>query len=139
MARIDSAVAATLNTGIGALTLGTNLFTGPLRPAGNKIPGKAVFVMASGGPQPRSYSDGGSGHTLREPSVQILCRGEAGVGALSDAQTLADLVFNAVEKFKPAGAIGAFTVESSPNYVGTDEQGRHIFSVNLKCWKRSDT
>ena len=137
MARIDDAIVDTIAAAIGSLTKGTNIFTGPLRPAGGQVPGKAVFVLAQGGPGPTFYS--GDAHSLREPAVQIMCRGESGEGGLSDAQAQADAVYTVVEDFTPAGSIGALVVESIPNYLGSDEQGRHLHSINLRTWKRSDT
>lgn len=139
MARIDSSVAASIAAGVASLTVGTNLFTGPMRPAGGGMPGEAVFVLAQGGPSPTVYADGGAGHTLREPAVQILCRGESGAGALAGATDQADAILEVVELFTPADAIQALAVESAPNYLGTDEQGRHLHSINLRCWKRSDS
>jgi hypothetical protein len=135
MARIDDEIVDLLAAGGLGLTKATNVFSGPLRGIDSNIPAKAVFVLSSGGPSPDFYC--GDAHHVNKPSVQILVRGA--VEDLSDAQNLADACYALLVKTKPATALGVLGIESAPNYLGKDTDGHHMFSFNLRGWKRSDT
>ena len=55
-------VATTIAAAVGSLTLGTNIFNGPVRPASNDgIPHEAVFCFTTSGLTDEPFIDGGAG------------------------------------------------------------------------------
>ena len=129
MSTPDVDVAARLvAAGIG-LTLGTNLFRGKERPpAAPGIPHKAVFCLASGGAGPQAYADG-TALQLRYPSVQVFVRSDP--NDFAAGQTLARAVRDALHHATVAGYVNVEVVESEPNYLSEDEQGHHLWTVNV--------
>lgn len=136
MATPDADVVAKLvanSPGGVALTSGTNIFRGPLRPASTSAPGpssiptKAVFVLATGGPPPSPYL--GSGLNVYESNVQVMVRSE--LADFAGGQTLARACITVLQQAIPSGYISFLVVESEPNYLGADAQGCHLWSVNL--------
>lgn len=125
---IGATIASHIATNVAGLTYGTNTFDGPVRPVSTHMPAKAVFVNASGGSLD-VYADGGSGNNLNRTEVQILVRGET--GDYTTAQALALSVYNAVRKATPTGTVGTQAQQAHPIYVGEDEQGHPVWSINI--------
>ena len=138
----DTDVVAALTGAIG-LTAGTNLFSGPVRAytileAGTVVvPHKAVFCLATGGPPPMSFVNGGSGTDYNWSVVQIRIRSDIGsTSDFADGQTLARAVRDRLHKAVVTGYIEIRVRESEPNYLAQDDDGHHEWSINLEMEHR---
>lgn len=121
-------IATAIAARVGTLTLGTNVFAGPVRPS----PDEAVFVLASGGGQSVPYrgTDTGSGpDQLRNPSVQVFVR-SANEDYASGA-ALSRTVRNALDCREPTGYVDVRAQQSAPIYLEKDDEGRHRWSLNF--------
>jgi hypothetical protein len=114
-----------------------NLFVGPMRPpsptgapAAARIPARAVFVLETGGPAPQPYLDG-RGVSFRRKNVQVLVRSEQ--ADHSGGEALAKAILPVIHTHAPAGYVGALALDE-PAYIGTDEQGCHLWSTNFHLW-----
>lgn len=122
-----------------SLVLGTSVFNGPVRPVSAQIPERAVFCLASGGPAPQAYLDGGA-EDERIVTVQIRVRSAPGdfAGGLTLAQGCRDRVHHKLAAIARAGSGGTYddshVLEDQPNYIGTDGQGCHEWAVNVELW-----
>jgi hypothetical protein len=128
----DSAVATALNTAVGALTLGTNLFRGPIRPDEvNSIPTLSAFCLADSGPEPLDYLQGGA-HTpqLKTFWVNVYIRSNA--HEYEAGQTLARACRDALHDSPPSGYFASRVTSSEPFYLGMDEHGSHLFSITVR-------
>jgi hypothetical protein len=114
--------------GLG-LVPGTNIFRGPPRAPSAGVPSKAVFCLGTGGYPPRPFVDG-SGLCVRQPTVQITIRSDA--EDFAGGEALARDVSNAVHMHPPAGYGDVLVRESEPTYLGQDEAGRHLWSINAE-------
>jgi hypothetical protein len=121
-----------------SLALGTTVFNGPVRPTSAQVPERAVFCLASGGPAPQPYLDGGA-EAERIVAVQIRVRGAPGDwdGARTLAVGCRDRMHQKAATI--ARSIGGTYLDSlvredQPLYLGTDSQGCHEFSVNVELW-----
>lgn len=123
------AVATIIGTGLAEWTLGTNLFAGPVTqadPSGVPSPVKVVFVLASGGPEPRRTF---GTPKLGQPAVQIRIRwdrddfegGEVAARAIRDEVDSADL---------GAGYLNFRVLESEPIYIGQTDSAYHEWTIN---------
>lgn len=117
--------------GIG-LTKGTNLFAGPLRSASENFPQKVVTCMLNGGPSPLNYCDGTAANQLRYPVVQILIRSDP--HGYEAGRNLVEQVYETLHDTPPAGYIGARFLSSGPGYIGSEDNGNHVWSLNLQMW-----
>ncbi len=126
----DVDVAGELNTQVGDLTLGTNLFIGKLPEKGDNIPSVCAACLLMGGELPLAY--GGGGTTAETYSgVQVLVRGandgyEAG-------RTLAKSVYDTLN-FATATMTTYAEVrcdQSEPLYLGQDSARHHLWSINV--------
>jgi hypothetical protein len=122
-------VVTRLNSAVAALTSGTNLFEGPVRPPRATVPATAVFVLATGGPPPEPYL--GQGIDWRVSNVQATVRGEVGAG-FAAGQTLARSVLDAIQRGGLSGYVRVLVVESEPTYLGQDENGHYLWTVNAR-------
>ena len=110
--------------GIGGLTKGTNLFSGPVRSA-DRTPSPCVFVQETAGLAPRHHR---GTVELRYPGVMVRVRSaeesfEAGL-------TLARLVVSTLHRNPPSGYIELAVDSSRPNPLGRDEKGHWEWSIN---------
>ena len=127
IANPDLDLATAIATRVGTLTLGTNIFAGPVRPS----PDEAVFVLASGGAGPIPYREtdtGGGPDQLRRHAVQVFVRSAnedyAGGAALSR------VVRNALDCREPTGYVDV-RARQDPIYLEQDDEGRHRWSLNF--------
>lgn len=127
----ETSIAATLETNSSAvLTVGTNLFEGPLRPADDAIPTRCVFVLGNGGIDPMNYLNGGAySPELYTVSLRIVVRGNA--GDYSDARSLALSVRGWIHDRPPSGYIASRVRQSWPMYFGQDDAGSHLFGFDI--------
>jgi hypothetical protein len=110
-------------------TLGSDLFIGPQRPqdAGSGVPAQASFVLATGGVAP-SIHLGGTGE-LRFPTVAVLVR--SAPEEFSAGYTRAKNIFETVHNADITGYVACLAENSEALYIGTDEQGCHVWSIRL--------
>lgn len=126
----DVDVAGELNTQLGTLTLGTNLFIGKLPEKGDNIPSTCVGCLLTGGELPLPYAGGGTTAEVRS-GVQVIVRGandgyEAG-------RTLAKSIYDTLNF-----AIDTMTTyievrcdQAEPIYLGQDSARHHLWSINV--------
>jgi hypothetical protein len=74
MATPDITLATYIGANVGALTLGTDLFHGPVTPPDSYVPVKAVFVLSDGGPAPTAFI--GETEAWRQHSLSIFVRSD---------------------------------------------------------------
>lgn len=126
----DADIATQLQTaGVG--TLGSTLFSGPVRPPSSLVPHAAVFCLADGGPAPEPYLGGAT--SIYKARVSIYVRGN--VGAESTARTLARTALASIQVTKPTGYIRVDAEQSEPQWLGYDDTDHPIFLVSCLCWK----
>ena len=126
----DEAVATALAAAAIGLTLGANLFRGPVRPPSAGVPHKAVFALATGGPAPLVHTQGGAGPDVKRASVQVRVRSD--VDGFSVGHALARSAWSALQRATLAGYMAATCRESEPVYLGMDATEHHEWSVNVE-------
>jgi len=134
---IESVVISVLET-LPDLAEGTNLFEGPVRPISEQgvVPATAVFVIASGGPDPIHYQDGSDATaSYREARVQVFVRSKP--KAYGTGKSLSRRAYKQLEKAQPTGVIGIRAAQAAPIYVGQEEDGSDIWSLNFVVHQRS--
>ncbi len=136
MAPVDEAIVDVLDTAVAALTKTTNLFFSPMRPDDDYLPATCVFVLLTGGPEPERYSDGGAGTRLSRPALQVTVRFDQ--GDYDGGRDLAKLVWAALDRSSPADCLpNSFRCrESEPAYLGKDDGGRHLWTINVLGYKQ---
>ena len=130
----DIDVANVLDSALGSLTLGTNLFVGLLREKGTGIPHQAVFCLSAGGAPPDAFMYGGSGTEERHSDVKIYVRSNP--HDFSGGQTLARSVRDAIHHVVPSGYLESEVQESEPNYLGQQENGEHLWTITTELLHR---
>jgi hypothetical protein len=133
MASVDLDIANTIAAAVGSLTVGVNLFTGPLPEVGDGIPALCVAVHTWGGDPPTVYKDGGVGTNLNAHATQVFVRSQA--EDYDSGKTIADAAYNAVRKSTPANTIGTEADQSAALYLGEDDNRRHLWSINITTYK----
>lgn len=121
-------LATQLATNVGALTLGTNCFAGPVRPE----PSEGVWVLTSGGfaDTPYRETDAGAGvEALRTHAVQVFVRSSH--EGFQTGEALTRTVRNALHCRPPSGYVDVRAQQSSAIYLDQDDQGRHRWSLNF--------
>jgi len=127
----DLDIANRLQTaGVG--TVGTNIFTGGMRPPSTQIPDASLFVIPTGGVGPLPLLDAGTDDYLR-PTVQILIRGD--VGTYITTRTKAKSALDAVHKSTVSGYFQVLARTPQPLYLGLDDTEHPTFSVNVELFK----
>ncbi|KPJ59103.1 MAG: hypothetical protein AMJ46_12620 [Latescibacteria bacterium DG_63] len=126
-----AAMVTYLAANVGALTAGTNLFEGPVRPVGTGIPDKAVFVLATGGPAPEPFLAGDASSPDEERVHSLLIRVRSEPGEFNNGQTLARSVRDAAHRASVAGYLDVSIRECDPAYLGADDEGRHEWSIGV--------
>lgn len=116
--RVDETIAAHLNSVVGALTLGTDLFSGPPK-NGNAL---RVFVWDDGGPPARALL---SDRARRFPrvSVQVI----APANNYKAGADLKEVVFLALHQQDISTYVDVRTQE--PVYIGENESGQHEWTM----------
>lgn len=115
--------------------LGTNLFNGPVRPAGRGVPMRAIFVLPTGGPGSTLYREDSTLEQMFEGTIQIRIRSAhedyaGGVQLALDVRT-------ELHCQPPSGWNDLRIRESLPNYLGPDATGCHEWSLNAVAWIES--
>lgn len=117
-------------TGVAGLAAGVDLFRGRVRPAAAGVPVRAVFVEAQGGARNSRYL--GTGRSVRDLSVQVRVRSEAGDSAGGrDLAVLVHAALDHVYQGLPTGYLDLRCDQPFPIELDQDELGAHEFSVNV--------
>lgn len=128
-------VATQIAATVPALTLGVNCFHGPVREADadlaapGAIPHEAVFCLGTGGLVDEPFQDGGLKTALKRPAVTIRIR--SNLDDFDGGLSLANDVFDAIDKTPPTGYIEARAANSQPNYLRQDDVGHHEWTINV--------
>lgn len=128
----NHAVATVISDALGAWTIGTNLFAGPVRqpsPDESPIPIKCVFCLSSGGPEPRRTF---GTPQIDQPAVQIRLRWDNKYdfdGGEAAARAIRDAVDNASAG---SGYIRCRVTHSEPLYLGEGGDGWPEWSINVE-------
>lgn len=126
---VDLDMATAISAAVGTLTLGTNLFAGPVRAQVGGVPyDSTVFVLATGGSSPQPYLDG-SGTDYNISSVQVTVR--SATDTFAAGQALARTVRAALHQQAVAGYIDVTAVSTEPSYLGQDKDGQHRWTSNF--------
>jgi Concanavalin A-like lectin/glucanases superfamily len=113
-----------------ALELGSNLFVGPELATRAEVPDFAVFVMNGGAGAPAPYlNDADDFHRL--PVVATVRSSPADYAG---AEKLARQLVYELHRSKVDGYVTCLALQSTPSYLGEDEQRRHRFSVAFELW-----
>lgn len=110
----------------GVCTFGVDLFTGPVRPAGEGTPVQCVFVRSTGGlPADRFFVQMDE---VRYPTVQVrVCS-----PSYQDGMDLARAVYAAAQSARPTGYMDVVSNQSEPFYMDQDENRHHHWSLNFE-------
>jgi hypothetical protein len=135
----DIDVATYLNATLPQLATGDNLFVGPMRPTasasqGGGMPRNAVFCLQLEGRRPQTFmncsSAGYQWHALRYPNVQISIRRDQ--YKFEDGRNLGFAIVDALNRNTfSASYVDSQINDGSPNYLGQDEDGDHLWSINV--------
>lgn len=111
------------------LTLGTNLFTGPLRDVSAGVPKNAVFIKGLSGGLPQRTM--GEVNEIREPLVSVTVRNSS----FNDGDTKVRQIQEALQAVTISGYLDVEARQSEPLYLEPDDQNLHrwivIFSLKL--------
>lgn len=122
------AIAQQLAAASLGLTLGTDVFNG----RAIEQPARGVFCLAHGGRPPDDIVGNAAAPEIsyQYPRVQIVVREVQ--QSFGSGETLAKNVRKAVHLKVPAGYIDCRAIESAPLYLGEDDLGRHVWSINVE-------
>jgi len=118
---LSTAIVA-ISSGI-ALSLGTNLFPGPIQPVSTFIPVNCLFVNELSGSNPQRVMTQTS--EFRGAMVMLTLRWSQYTAGKAKMKEIMDGLLGTT----PAGYLDMFTVQSEPNHSGPTEEGHHIFST----------
>ena len=117
-------------------TLGTDMFTGPVRPAQQPgIPALCLFVTQLGGARAPSHTLSG-GAELSFVEIQIRVRSAA--DDYAGGQAFADAAYLAAHNAALTGYVSCHSQYSEPMYIGQVEQGCHGWSIVVELTKRRE-
>lgn len=106
-----------------SLTLGTNIFTGPLREVSDSIPKNAVFVKGLPGGLPERTM--GQINELRSPLVSVQTRWTT----FNGGDTKVRAIQEALHAVAINGYLDVVAQQSEPFYLGQDNEGLHLWSM----------
>ena len=130
MATPDADLVTKLDTELATLTAGTNLFNGPLRPISTYVPTKCVFVYCLPGGSILNYCDGSRTPQLYNATVRIVVRGND--QDYADGRTLARSIRDAIHDNGPSTYIACRCLNAEPEYYGSDDDGGHLFGLDVE-------
>ena len=118
-----------LNTLIGSLTTGTNLFAGKMRETGPYVPDAAVFVQIIAGTAPQAFGAATSFQQFAS-AVNILLRSDP--DDYAGSHTLVKSIQTALDKVALAGYIEVRALQADPYGIGEDIKRRHYWELNIE-------
>lgn len=119
-----------LDTNVGSLTKGTNLFQGPEtteRETAPLIPVQSAFVMEVGGPPP-SDAFGASQSSLYFSQVQVLVRAKT----FQAGRALVRSCLSATHLANISGYFDTRVLQSEPSYLGQTDDDLHRWSFTAE-------
>jgi len=127
MSTPDITLATYMGTNIGALTLGTNLFHGPIMPADSYVPVKAVFVLSDGGVM---IGNLGQTDVNKDQVVGIWIRSDK--DDFASGRDLGRAIISAVHYAALSGYLDCLVKTTDPEYMRADPEGRHIHYIRTE-------
>ena len=129
MAQADLDIATQLSSVIPSLTLGTNLFAGPIRPFSPSSDAQ-VFCLLRPGRSDEVFHEESSGafRHLAYPSVQVFVRSAT---TFQSGQVLAESIFEAINHKPVVGYVEWSITSSAPIYLGREDDQHHEWSINV--------
>jgi hypothetical protein len=125
----EETLATFIGTQVADLTLGTNLFYGPVTPD----PVEGCWVFPTGGPPPERFL--GEIPTMKHFGIQIRVRGDK--EQFTTGQALAREVSDALIAATHDSAFNAYldieVTQSQPFYLGQDDRGLPEWSQNVEA------
>lgn len=106
-----------------SLTLGTNIFTGPIRGASTSVPKNAVFIKGLPGGLPQRTM--GQVDEIRSPIVSIQTRWDN----FGDGDTKVRAIQEALQSPSISGYIDVVAQQSEPFVLPQDNEGLHQWSM----------
>jgi len=134
MSSVSTDFATHLASQMGSLTLGTNLFTGPVRMVGDYIPTNCVFAYLSSGFLPRPYM--GQNEQFRQAFIEVRVRYERdnfASGAdfaheIYDTMDLSEfLITDSGSRF-----VWCKPLTAAPTYISTSKDDFHMWSFTFE-------
>jgi len=119
---------ATVLVAAGLGTVGADIFYGPER-ATTEIGDGAIFVLEGGGFAPTPMLGGSDADDLKTIDALIVVRSDK--NDFEGGETTAQAAWTALHKQNPAAWISWVITTSGPAYVGSDETGRHRWTLTL--------
>ena len=119
-------IAAFLNTNVAALTIGTNLFHGPLKPHSSDMPIDSTYCRAGAGPEP--FRTMGEVTEHRMAVVHIHSR----YGDWDAGDTVVRAIADTLRGATIAGYKWVAALQSEPPMAISDEQGYHHWDQSFK-------
>lgn len=132
MSTPDTDIVNHLDSALGTLTKGTNLFRGPVRPVSSYIPGEAVFCLSVVGFRPLAII----GQTLSNYSKQVQIRIRSDKNDYAGGYTLAKSILTTLH-FASVTGDNYYDVrvrEDEPGYLGVNEDDYHEWSLNVELF-----
>lgn len=125
-------IANYLDANSTAVTLGTNLWYGPVRAnsTNGAVPVEAVFVMGVGGREPDRVL--GTATEIRFPTVQVRVRSSGFAAGAALAQTVNSVLQSASPSTGNA-YLDVMALQSEPVFVEQDKNMHYHWSLNYRC------
>lgn len=124
-ADVAAVVAAILGSG---WAVGTNVFTGPVRPVAAGVPYSAIFCLATGGPPPEPFLGVDKDRYLF--SVQVAVRG--GRDSFGATRARARALRNGLHRRDVTGYYAVRVRDAEPIFLGLDASGSPDFRLNVQ-------
>lgn len=106
-----------------SLTLGTNLFTGPMREVSADVPKNSVFIKGLPGGFPERTM--GEPNEVREPLISIQVRNTSYNGGDTKVRQIQE----ALQAVTISGYLDIAARQSEPLWLGQDNEGLHKWSM----------
>lgn len=126
LTRPDKDIATYLGGDLAALSLGVNLFYGPVRGADDNYPSKAVFCILDGGPPPLPIW---GTDVVRRSRVALRVRGDR--MKYDEGLDLAVSVRASVHYAAIVGYLDTRAEQAEPIFIGNDEDGHPEWVINI--------
>lgn len=118
------------------LTLGTNLFYGPMREPDTTIPEQAVFCVNEGGPPPQAFMSYATHGSFKRAFVRVDVRST--LDAFNTGEALAHACARRLMFATLTGYVSCKVLSSQPDYLGSDERGVHGWSFIVElAWREA--
>lgn len=123
-------LATAIGTNVSAVTLGTDVFDGPVRPPEDEYATEACFCIESGG----RAAEPDNGKTTRAVFAEVQVRTRGNKDEYASGKTFTDSIFSYTEHATISGYINVRNLTAAPIYIGTDAGGRHEWSYTVEMF-----